>query len=351
MSLLSLFSNSLPYGHYPDELQKQALILLEKYSDYLNKHEKHFGIVQNLKAIIKKSLLSDYGLYIFGGVGRGKSVIMTVFYNSVNHSKKIKLHFYEFMHGIHIKIHEGYSIKQIAKGYKGCLICLDELQINNIADAMLIKNIFEALHEYKAWVIVTSNRAPEDLYENGLQRDLFLPFIDYVRQYFEVYELNGSTDYRTMGHVAENNNYLCPINDLTQRRLSKILDKYINWGIRTINIGQSRAFKVLRCCNDAAVFDFTELCDDNLGYLDYNALCETFSLIVVLGIPKLEKQDYNKAVRFITLIDCIYEHRNSVKIICTADVCPKNIYLSGKHSFEFARTVSRLNELCGFALN
>lgn len=310
-----------------------------------NKSKKHKGL--------------NSGIYIWGSVGRGKSMLLDCFFEDINIKKKIRWHFHEFMLSFHKRLNNWHSqhefnnkkldpVIQIANSIaKSCnVICLDELQINNIADAMVIGRIFTALVARGVFIFITSNFAPDDLFKDGLQRELFLPFIEIIKQKITVYHLNNCKDYRLQKINGIETLYNYPINSETDARLSQLLTLLLanhKLESRTVKVNDNRLIEVLKSYYSVALFSFKELCQTPLGAVDYLALCREFRTIIITDIPQLSIEEHNELLRFITLIDCLYEAKT--KLICFAQV-PINLLYSGeKHSLEFSRTISRLHEM------
>lgn len=299
-----------------------------------------------------------HGVYIWGDVGRGKSLILDLFFETIPYQNKLKIHFHKFMLDFHKQLNalrentKGKSsdyIKQlthdIASKYK--VICLDELQINNIVDAMVVGRLFEGLIHSGCFIFFTSNRPPSDLFKDGLQRERFLPFIDLIEDKLEVFELNNFEDYRLRALSEMKDNYLLPINAKTNKELNQIITKLTGHAdnLNEIEIfsDKKRPIKIHKSYGTLAVFSFKELCEVPLGAIDYLAICNNFNTVVIKDIPKMGKDNHNEALRFITLIDCLYETKTA--LICTAAAEPEKLYNNGKNSFEFKRTASRLNEM------
>lgn len=297
-------------------------------------------------------------MYIWGDVGRGKSMILDLFFSSIPFDEKLKIHFHKFILDFHKKLNalransKGKSsdyITQIAKElserYK--VICLDELQINNIVDAMVVGRLFESLLHNGCYIFFTSNRHPSELFKDGLQRERFLPFIHLIEDKLDVFELNNYEDYRLRGLSNIQKHYYCPLGSRTSKKIDDIIFKLTG---HTNNFKEVEIFsdkqKPIRLHNTygtLAVFSFKELCEVPLGAIDYMAICKHFNTIIVKNIPKLNKDNHNEVLRFITFIDCVYETKTT--LICSAAAEPEKLYNSGKNAFEFKRTISRLNEI------
>ena len=296
------------------------------------------------------------GLYLYGAVGRGKSMLMNLFYETAPVAAKERIHFHAFMRDIHDEIHrrrqlpmyqdEGDPIPGMADGIADnvTLLCLDELEVRDIADAMIVGRLFEKLLDRGVVIVATSNRHPDDLYKDGLQRDRFTPFIALIKQRLDVLELNGAHDYR-LGLLAGQAVYYTPLGPAADAALDTA------WGRLTENaalrpdyvVSHGRHIPVPAAARDVARFSFAELCLEPLGPSDYLALAAQFSTLIVKDIPQMNQSMRDGARRFVTLVDALYEHRTA--LICSAAVEPGQLYVGDDGAFEFQRTVSRLIEM------
>ncbi len=291
------------------------------------------------------------GLYIFGKVGRGKSMLMDMFFDCAALAKKRRVHFYGFMQEIHARIHarrdeQGDPIGPVARAVAedATLLCFDEFQVTDIADAMILGRLFAALFAAGVVVVATSNRAPDELYKDGLQRERFLPFIALLKERLDVLELEGSRDFRLARFVGRQV-YFTPANDSAYRALERAFaDLTDNSSARKATLAvQGRTLTVPRAAKGVAWFGFDELFRAPLGPADYLALCRNFRSFVVEGIPRMGPDERNEAKRFNIFIDTLYEARG--KLVCSAAAPPAELYSAGDGSFEFERTVSRLIEM------
>ncbi len=291
------------------------------------------------------------GLYIYGSVGRGKTMVMDMFFETATVELKRRVHFYAFMLEVHERIHErrrekGDPIAPVAQriASETTLLCFDEFDVNDIADAMILSRLFEALFAEGVVVVATSNRPPDDLYKDGLQRERFIPFIALLKQKFDMLELDAVRDYR-LARMLGRQVYFTPADNSSYRALEgAFADLTDNASARSITLlVQSRFVVVPRAAKEVAWFSFDELCGQPLGAADYLALCRRFHTIVLEGIPKLWREQRDAARRFNIFIDTLYEAHGN--LICSAAAPPQELYVQGDGSFEFQRTVSRLIEM------
>lgn len=350
---LALFHARLAAGELaPDAMQERAAerlqFLWEELQTYKPGNGK--GLRARLKIAGPKAAMPK-GLYIYGRVGRGKSMLMDSFFTAVAMEKKRRVHFYAFMADVHARIHarraeKGDPILPVAKAIAAetTLLCFDEFHIVDIADAMIIGRLFAALFDEGVVVVATSNRAPGALYEGGLQRERFLPFIDLLKARLDVLQLDGPRDYR-LARFAGRQTYFTPINDHTYRALERAfadLTDNASAGPASVTV-LGREIVVPRAARGVAWFHFDEICGQALGPQDYLALVARYHTFFVEGIPQLSWEQRNESKRFNILIDTLYDAHGN--LVCSAAVPPQELYTEGEGSFEFQRTVSRLLEM------
>ena len=298
------------------------------------------------------------GLYLWGGVGRGKSMLMDLFFENVGINRKRRAHFHEFMLDIHARLkaervkEKGDPIPPIvaALADDARLLCFDEMVVNNMADAAIMSRLFSGLIAAGVTVVTTSNRHPDDLYKDGLNRQLFLPFIALVKESLDIIALDGPTDYRR-DRLGSAQIWVVPNGPAATAALSETFFRMTDYPPEDrahvptldIDVGGGRMLHVPKALKGVAVFSFKRLCAQARGAADYLAIARRFHTVIMVGIPVLGPHNRNEAARFVTLIDALYEYR--VKFLASADAEPDHLYPQGDGRFEFDRTVSRLMEM------
>ena len=294
------------------------------------------------------------GLYIYGGVGAGKSMLMDVFFATAPTTKKRRAHFHAFLQDVHARFNafrkskgadEGDPIPSVADALaeEALLLCFDELQVTSIVDAMILGRLFEALFARGVVVVATSNRPPKDLYKDGLQRDRFIPFIKLIEAKLDLYQLASAADYR-LERMLGIRVYYSPADSAAVRVLDTVFSVLANDvapGIERLEV-KGRILEIVSA-GGVARASFDELCNRPLGPADYLALADRFHTLILDHIPKMGPDQATEARRFITLVDALYEAK--VKLICSADAPPRALYADGEGAFEFERLVSRLMEM------
>ncbi len=302
------------------------------------------------KGWFRKAAEPPRGLYLWGGVGRGKSMLMDMFAETLPVPNR-RVHFHAFMQEIHRGLHAARArgvedaLAPVAKSVIDSvrLLAFDEMQITDITDAMIVGRLFQALFDAGVVVVTTSNRVPDDLYKDGLNRQLFLPFIDLVKEQMVVHEMFSPTDYR-QDKLAGSPSYFTPINAEARARIEAIWqDLTGGQGASLTLIVNKREVEIPAFHNGVARATFYELCGKPLGPADYLALAEAARVLVLENIPSLGRSNFNEARRFVTLIDALYEAK--VRLICSAAAKPEFLYVEGEGTFEFERTASRLREM------
>lgn len=299
------------------------------------------------------------GVYMWGGVGRGKSMLMDLFHDTLEVDEKRRAHFHAFMQQVHQmmrawrKADPGDPIPNVARDIAQDVRCLafDEMVVNNSADAMIMSRLFtQLICEQNVTVVTTSNRPPTDLYKDGLNREHFLPFIDLVQTELDVVSLNGPTDYR-LDRIGGLATWHTPLGDAATEKVREAFFRLTDFApedaanvpSEELDVGGNRTLHVPKSLKGVGVFSFKRLCGEARGAPDYLAIAQQFHTVIIVGIPQMGPEQRNEAARFITLIDALYENR--VKLFATAAANPGELYLAGDGSFEFERTASRLNEM------
>ena len=309
---------------------------------------------RGLRGLFAKPPVPPKGLYLWGGVGRGKSMLMDLFVGATAIAAKRRVHFHAFMQEIHRGMHAARQrgvddalapvAQSVAQEVR--LLAFDEMQITDITDAMIVGRLFEMLIGAGVVIVTTSNRPPEDLYKDGLNRALFLPFIAFLRDRLEVVELESPTDYR-QHRLTGAKVYFCPAGHEAKAALNGIWADLTGGApahplILPVN---GREVELPAFANGVARASFWELCARPLGPADYLAVAAAAKVLILEDVPQLSSSNYNEAKRFVTLIDALYEAK--VRLICSAADEPERLYIEGTGAFEFERTASRLREMQG----
>ncbi len=300
----------------------------------------------------RKAVVQDApkGLYLWGGVGRGKSMLMDLFVEQLNVPAK-RVHFHAFMQEVQTKLHKLRAdnvtepLIKIAEDVaaESKVFAFDEMQITDIADAMVVGQLFDKLFEVGCVVVTTSNRVPKDLYKDGLNRQLFLPFIDLIQDRMDVVEMTSDTDHR-QGRLEGQQVYFAPAGPEATQQINALWSDLAKGDDASFDLHvKGRVLTLPRYHNGMARCTFYDLCGAMLGPADYLALADHLLLLVLEDIPNLSRNNFNEAKRFVTLIDALYE--SGTKLIVSAADEPEMLYLEGRGSFEFERTASRLREM------
>ncbi len=295
-----------------------------------------------------------HGLYLVGEVGRGKSMLMDLFFAAARVTRKKRVHFHRFMQDAHARIHAWKRadpagddpIPPLAERIAGeaALLCFDEFQVNDIADAMILGRLFQALFARGVVVVVTSNTLPDNLFAGQPGRDAFLPFIALIKSNLDVLVLEGARDYRR-ARLRGIPTWHVPADGRADRALDDAFSQLAGAAPRRAErlMVTGRTLTVPLAADGVARFDFAALCGQPLGPGDYLAIATHFHALVLDAIPRLGPDNHNEARRFITLIDALYEHR--VKLVASAEASPDQLYAAGEGAAAFRRTASRLEEM------
>ena len=339
-------------GFVVDPAQKQAVDALQQlYDDLLKNTGSGRGLIKQLTGLLTGSGPTPVtGLYIWGDVGRGKTWLMNLLYEALPFEQKLRLHFHHFMIEVHEKLASLqmrknpliHVARQFAADYR--VVFLDEFIVTNITDAMLLSGLLKAMFDNGVTLVATSNRIPDDLYKNGLQRERFLPAIDLIKQHTRILHLDGGTDHR-IALLEKDDIYYSPItaetdHQLTQRMQSLAPGSIAEDHVLTIN---KRPIKTVMHADEIAWFVFDALCDSPRATPDYIQLARDYHTIILSNVPVMDEEMDDKARRFIYLIDELYDR--GVKLVISADAAPEKLYTGEMLKFAFKRTSSRLVEM------
>lgn len=294
------------------------------------------------------------GLYLVGEVGRGKSMLMDLFFDTAQVARKRRIHFHRFMQDSHARVHAWRKANADAAdpippladqvAAEAALLCFDEFQVNDIADALILGRLFQALFARGVVVVATSNVAPDDLFKGQPGRDAFLPFIALIKERVEVFRMDGARDYRRERFRGMRTWYV-PADRFSERALDETFDQLTDGadvGPVTLTV-MGRELVIPLAARGVARCDFEMLCNTALGAGDYLAIARNFHTLVLDGIPRLSPENFDQARRFIVLVDNLYEQR--VKLVASADAMPDQLYQRGENAKMFERTASRLDEM------
>ncbi len=292
------------------------------------------------------------GLYLYGGVGRGKTMLMDMFFETTGFAPRKRVHFHAFMQQVHSAIGrwrravEGDPIPVTASeiARDAALLCIDEFQVGDIADAMILGRLFSALFDEGVVVVATSNTAPDDLYQDGLNRGLFLPFIDLIKARMEVLHFDGERDYR-LDRLRADDYYHAPLGEKSAAEMEQVWARLTSGQkgeAQTLQV-KGRLVQVPRAACGAAFFDFAQLCGQPLGAVDYLAIAQNYHALFLANVPVMDVARRNEAKRFITLIDALYDA--GTRLIISAAAEPHELYVASSGAGAFERTASRLVEM------
>lgn len=342
-----------------DMAQKAVLETLENLHRWIveNKSASKARLLSKLQKFTEDKV-TPQGIYIWGQVGRGKSMLMDIFFNTLPEIKKRRVHFHRFMQELHADFHQfrkkstqkktaSDPIEQLVEKLTRDIdvLCFDELQATDVTDATLITRLFERLVARGVVVVCTSNRPPEELYTGGVQKERFDRLTQLLHAHFQVLSLESPYDYRLRQVQGLRQTYMHPLGAKAEAFIEDVLHHLAPAAKPTdlILSVHGRALKLHLFGERIGKASFKELCEKALGAADYLAIATALEILILTDIPALSTEKRNEAKRFVTLIDALYEHKT--KLICTAAAAPENLYPKGDGSFEFARTVSRLIEM------
>jgi cell division protein ZapE len=333
-------------GYTADPAQLRAIDSLERceneWADYKARRSNALT-----KLVVRPPI--PRGVYMHGGVGRGKSFLMDCFFNAVPLQRKTRLHFHEFMREVHRELAELHGTvnplqelgKRMARRYR--LICFDEFHVADVTDAMILHRLLDALFENRVSIVTTSNFKPDDLYPNGLHRDRILPAIELLKAKLEVVNVDNGMDYRQIT-LAQVGLYQTPLNEAAEALMTDAFERLAEARDEPplLHI-EHRELRARRRAGGVVWFDFKELCGGPRSQNDYLELASQFHAVLLSGVPLMSPRNASEARRFTWLVDVLYDRR--VKLIMSAEVEPELLYTEGPLAHEFPRTVSRLREM------
>ncbi|NYT81897.1 cell division protein ZapE [Alcaligenaceae bacterium] len=347
MNVREYYSKALEdRGYQPDEAQLHAIDRLQAYFDDWIEFKK--ARASTFRKLFKRPDVPR-GVYMWGGVGRGKSFLMDAFYLTVPVKRKTRVHFHEFMRSVHKELDDVRGqqdpldevARRIAKRYR--LICFDEFHVSDVADAMILYRLLFRLFEYGTSFVMTSNYEPSTLYPDGLHRDRILPAIKLIQERMDIMNVDVGTDYRrrTLEQVRM---YLTPISADTQAELQQAFDRLLDTApLKPVLTVENRELKAVALGGNIVWFDFATLCGGPRSQNDYLDLASRFQTVILSDVPRMGPRQASEARRFTWLIDVFYDHK--VKLIMSAECDPEELYTQGPMSNEFHRTVSRILEM------
>ncbi|HHP7836203.1 TPA: cell division protein ZapE [Serratia marcescens] len=360
LSPLSRYQQALEAGEYQaDEVQRRAVTQLDRIYQALRQKPAASPPAGGLRGKLSRLLGKGgetapqrpvQGLYMWGGVGRGKTWLMDMFFHSLPGDRKMRLHFHRFMLRVHEELTELQGrenpLEIVADGFKAetDVLCFDEFFVSDITDAMLLATLLQALFARGITLVATSNIPPDDLYRNGLQRARFLPAIDLINEYCDVMNVDAGIDYRlrtlTQAHL-----YLTPLSDQTREALDRMFVKLAGKAGEDAPVLQinHRPLQAIRSVDGVLAVDFHTLCEEARSQLDYIALSRLYHSVILYNVQVMGPLKENTARRFLALVDEFYERH--IKLVIGAEASMFEIYQGGQLKFEFQRCLSRLQEM------
>ncbi|TGD72115.1 cell division protein ZapE [Mangrovimicrobium sediminis] len=353
---------STPWERYQADLQREGFshdpaqeaavrLLQDLYERLLAREPQRDGLLSGLMRRLRPQPLEpEVGLYFWGGVGRGKTYLVDTFYECLPFERKMRVHFHRFMQRVHRELTalegEKNPLESVADrlAAEAMVVCFDEFFVTDIGDAMILGGLMEALFARGVTLVATSNIVPEKLYENGLQRQRFLPAIRLIQQYTQVVNVDAGIDYR-LRTLQQAELYHCPLGEAADRSLEASFEALAvgparHWERIQVN---GRYLTCRRLADDVAWFDFAELCDGPRSQNDYIELARVFHAVLLSGVPEFDNTRNDQARRFVNLVDEFYDR--NVKLVIAAAKPLLELYSSGSLAFEFQRTQSRLQEM------
>ena len=352
MNIRDAYENSLRReGHVEDPAQLRIIGQLEDLQASLTERHRRRGRVRALFRLYGgDNRAAVRGMYLWGGVGRGKTFLMDLFFESLAIKAKQRIHFHRMMHEVHDRLKELGNVEDpldkvaadIARHTR--VLCFDEFFVSDIGDAMILGRLLDGLFRRRVTLVTTSNSKPDDLYPDGLQRQRFLPAIESLKQYTKVVNMDGGIDYR-LRLLQKAGTYLSPDDAHAEQRLAFFFDESASSQIgsdQELDV-YGRKIRARKCARGIAWFRFNDLCDGPRSQADYIEIARWYPSVIVSGVPQFDAALENQARRFIALVDEFYDRR--VKLILSADAEVNSLYQGNKLAFEFDRTISRLIEM------
>jgi cell division protein ZapE len=336
-------------GHVEDAAQLDMIIRFEDLRARLVAQPSRRGWLRTMFSR-RRPREAVRGLYIWGGVGRGKTFLMDLFFESLDIEQKKRIHFHRMMHDVHGRLKALNAVEDPLDKIAGQIaletrvLCFDEFFVSDIGDAMILGRLLQGLFERGVTLVATSNSRPDDLYRDGLQRQRFRPAIELLNTHCEVVNMDGGTDYR-LRLLEQAGTYQHPIDDDARAHLAYYFDEIALLGVEDdvdLDIN-GRPVRARRVAKGIAWFDFASICDGPRSQADYIELARWFPAVIISGVPQFDARQEDQARRFVSLVDEFYDRR--VKLVLSADAAVDALYAGKRLEFEFERTTSRLVEM------
>lgn len=351
MNIREIYEESLSReGHVRDPSQIEVIVQLEELQKRIYASQVPGRRLLDIIRRKPAARVGVKGLYLWGAVGRGKTFLMDLFFETLDIRQKKRIHFHRMMRDVHARLQNLGDIEnpldavaaQIASETR--VLCFDEFFVSDIGDAMILGRLLKGLFQHGVTLVATSNASPDDLYKDGLQRQQFLPAIEQIKQHTDLIHMDGDTDYR-LRLLQKAGTYLTPDDDRAQRCLEYFFAESATSQVRAnVNLDiNGRPIVALKCGKGVAWFEFGALCDGPRSQADYIEIARWYPSVIVSGVPRLTARRDDETRRFIALVDEFYDRR--VKLIISAEVAAENLYSGNRLAFEFERTVSRLVEM------
>lgn len=350
MSIEKAYQDAIvAHGYVNDDAQLRVVQKLAALQESLQQSASLLAKLRTL--LLRNSSHSDKrGIYLWGGVGRGKTLLMDLFFDSLEIEKKKRIHFHRMMREIHDRLKKLDNVENPLEivaadiAAETNVLCFDEFFVSDIGDAMILGRLLDGLFRAGVTLVATSNARPDDLYRNGLQRERFLPAIALLEKHTDIIELDGAADYR-LKLLQEAGAYLSPLNDETDRQLHHYFKEIASGQVQTAHVLNvlGRDLQTKRCAKGVVWFDFLEICDGPRSQEDYIEIARWYPTVIVSAVPRLGSEHENPARRFIALVDEFYDRK--VKLVLSAAVEINTLYAGEQLKFEFQRTTSRLIEM------